>query len=264
MGLAIRRAVVVRDHGLGRGVGIAGIFAQGTMLHLGKPSVGGLGQNLCFQVMPLQRGRCAVIGAVAEATVGAARGGLGMIPAVRVFIGHGLRQALSKLGGAIVQPVHIFAVAVVRFSHVAVDGAAVLAHGLGEVIAGVVGIHAGGAVQNGALAHAVHHCAVRIFDVAAHSRLAVAGVLRGTERLKAGGLAALAAVKSLTGDNGIDIQLVCAVVGGQPMLGGVMVAVLLRGKSRGDQPHAEHNRQQQGQRPAGEMMISFQFVASYT
>ena len=36
MGLAVRRAVVVRDHGLRRGVGIAGILAQGTMLHLGN------------------------------------------------------------------------------------------------------------------------------------------------------------------------------------------------------------------------------------
>lgn len=160
MGLAVHHAVIVRDDGLGGDVFISAVLAQGTMLHDGKPAIGGLGQNICFQRVPLQHRGFFMVGAVAEAAVGAACGSLGMIPAVRVFIGHGFRQSLRKLGGAIVQPVDIFPVAVVRFSHVAVDGAAVLADGLREMIAGIVGIHAGGAVPNGAFALAVYHCTV--------------------------------------------------------------------------------------------------------
>ena len=149
-----------------------------------------------------------MIGAVAETAVGAARGGFGMIPAVRVFIGHGFRQVLGKLSGAIVEVINILIEAITIKTAVAVQGAAGFTHGLRPMVAGIIGVLAGGAIQNGAFTLAVHHSTVRIEDIAGQGCYAIPCVLRGTPRKERGFLFTDAAGKGFMGDNRIDIQLI--------------------------------------------------------
>ena len=264
MGLAVHNAVIIRNDRLGRRIVIPGIVAQGTMLHLGKPPVGGLGQNIRLQFVPLQLGAGLLIGSIAEAAIAPARGSDGVIPAVRIFIADGFRQFLKEIVGAVIQPIHIFLVAVICFCHVCVDAAARLAHGLAPVIPGIMGVLTGGAVQNRAFSLTVYHGSVRILDVAAHRRCAVPCVFRGAERKERGLLLTFSALESLMGDRRIDVQFIGPVVGLLPMLGGVMVAVLLGGKSRGDKAQAQDQHQHQGQRPPLNMNSRFQIRSSYT
>ena len=80
------------------------------------------------------------------------------------------------------------------------------------MIPGIIGVYAGGAVQNGPLGLSVHAHTVRIFHVPAQGRLAVPGVLRDPEHLKDGCCAALRAGKGLVGHYAIHVQLICPVI----------------------------------------------------
>ena len=101
-----------------------------------------------------------MMGAVAEAAVRAARNSLCMVGVVGILIAYAFVQVLHKLGGAVIEPVNITGISVIVRAHVAVDSAASFADGLCPVEARIVGVHAGGAVIDAALALAVSHSAV--------------------------------------------------------------------------------------------------------
>ena len=202
-----------------------------------------------------------MIGTVAECAVGAALGGDSVIGIVRVLVGNGFVQFLRKCGGTIIQPVDIFQIAVLAFAHICVDAAAGFTDGFGVVISGIGGVLAGDAIHGITFADAIYHRAVRIFHIAAECRLTIAGIFGNAEHLKGCGFAALTALEGLAGHNTVGVQLIGAAGRLHPVLGGVVVTVLLGGKSGGDHAHAHDQRQQQCQRPAG-IMVLFQIHRS--
>ena len=264
MGLVVYHAVIVGHNALGGDVLILLVVTEGTVVHHGKAAVGRLGQNVRFQIVPLQTGGGLIVGAVAETAVFAALGGHGVILAVGVLIGHSLRQVLHELGGTVIQPVDIFQIAVVAFAHIGIQRTAVFTDCFRPMIAGIIGIHTRSTIQNGPKRFPIGTHAVGILDIPCHGCLAVAGVFGSAEHLKGCGFAALAAVESLTGHDGIGVQFVGAVVGSQPMLCGIMVSVLLGGKGRGHQGKQHDHREQRGQQAlmAAAQMIRFFFQFS--
>ena len=133
----------------------------------------------------------------------------------------------------VIEPIHILVAGVTGSAHVAVDGAADLTDGFRPVVAGIVGVLAGGAVQKIALALAVQTGAVRILDISGQRSFTVTGVLRNTEHLKGGGLVTDTAIKGFHRYHRVCIQFVGTVQRLLPMLRRVMVAVLLGGKGCG-------------------------------
>ena len=102
--------------------------------------MGQLGPDGILHVVTLQRGIFLLECAVAEPAVFAAGGDDAVILAVRLLNGLGFRQFLEKIVRAIVEPIDVLQVAVVRLGHVGVDAAAGFTHGFGPVIGGVVGV----------------------------------------------------------------------------------------------------------------------------
>ena len=211
--------------------------------------------------MALQLAADRMIGAVAERAVGAALGGNSVIGIVRVLVGNAFVQFLRKCGGTVIQPVDIFQIAVLAFAHICVDAAAGFTDGFGVVISGIGSVLAGDAVHGITLTDTIYHRAVRIFHIAAKCRLAIAGIFGNAEHLKRCGFAALTALEGLAGHNTVGVQLIGTAGRLHPVLGGVVVTVLLGGKSGGDHAHAHDQRQQQCQRPAG-IMVLFQIHRS--
>ena len=121
------------------------------------------------------------------------------------------------------------------------------------MVAGVGGIHAGNAVQDGSHTLAAQHCAVGILDVPGQGRLAVAGVFRGAPDCKCRIHGTDAAVEGFPGGDGVHIQLICAVGGFLPVLGRVTVEHLFRERGRG-KAHTEGQNQEQGEKPLHRMM----------
>ena len=257
MGLAVYHTIVTGHHALCRHIGGLGVVAEGAVFHNGKAPVADLRQDFRFHGMALQHRAVGMAGAIAEAAVFAACGDLIVVGAVRVLIAHSLVQILHKLGGAVVEIVDILIEAIAADAAVAVHGAAGVTHGFCPMIAGINGIHAGGAVEDAAHPLAAYHRAVRVHHISGQGACAVAGVLRGAPCGKAGGLFTDGTVKGLMGQDGIGVQLVGAVVGGQPMLRGVMVSVLLRGKRHGHDAHGECQRQQQADKGTGNAVCFF-------
>ena len=195
--------------------------------------------------MTLQCGIFLLEGAVAEPAVFAAGGDDAVILAVRLLNGLGFRQFLEKIVRAIVEPIDVLQVAVVRLGHVGVDVAAGLTHGFGPVDSRVVGVLSGYAVQNGTLAGTIHEGAVRVFDI----RLRAVSPLRvysGARNTLTKCLPALTAVKCFDGHRGVGVQFVGAVVASLPVFRRVVVVVLLGGKGGGHHADAQNHGQQQG------------------
>ena len=246
VGLAVHHAEVVRNDGLGGGVGSFSIAAVGAGIHLHKAVMGQLGPDGILHVVTLQRGIFLLECAVAEPAVFAAGGDDAVILAVRLLNGLGFRQFLEKIVRAIVEPIDVLQVAVVRLGHVGVDAAAGFTHGFGPVISRVIGVLSRYAVQNGTLAGTIYKGAVRVFHIPAHGRLAIPGIFRGAEHDKGSLLLADFAVKGFVGHGGVGVQFVGAVVGLLPVLSGVVVTVLLGGKGGGHHADAQNHGQQQG------------------
>ena len=244
--LAVHHAEVIRNDGLGGGVGGFGIAAVGAGIHLHKAVMGQLGPDTALHCVALQRGSGFLEGAVAEPAILAAGGDDAVILAVRLFNGLGFRQFLKEIVGAIVEPIDVLQVAVVRLGHVGVDAAASFTHGFGPVIRRVIGVLSRYAVQNGTLAGTIYKGAVRVFHIPAHGRLAIPGIFRGAEHDKGSLLLADFAVKGFVGHGGVGVQFVGAVVGLLPVLSGVVVTVLLGGKGGGHHADAQNHGQQQG------------------
>ena len=249
MSLTVHNAVVIGNDGLGRYEIIAGVLAVMAVLDDGKTLVVDLRQDVHMQVMGLQRLGMRVAGSVAELAVAAAVHNLLVVGRVGILVGHDIIQILGKGRGAVIQPVDVFAEAVIADAHVGVHGAAGLAAGFCPVVARIGGVDTGSAVQDRAGAGAADERTVRVADVPGHGRLAVLGVLRSTPDLEAGGLLTGITMESLMGHGGIDVELVGAVGSVHPPLCGIMVAVLLTGKGRdseqghdgdNDQQHCEH------------------------
>ena len=97
------------------------------------------------------------------------------------------------------------------------------------VISGIGGVLAGDAVHGITLTDTIYHRAIRVFDITAHGSLPITGIFRNAEHLKGCGLAAFAAFEGLTCNGAVGIQFVGTVVGCEPMLSRIMVAVLLGG-----------------------------------
>lgn len=229
MGLSVCHAVVAGNNGLGRRVVIAGIVTQVALLHGSETAMSGLGQSLRFHVMPFQHGGPLIIRAVAEAAVGAALRDGAVVLAVYIFVGNGLRQILSKLRGAVIQPVDVLQIAIFALTHIGVERAAGFTNGFRIMIPSVVGVFAGRPIQHRALADAIHHGAIRVFDITAHGSLPITGILRNTPDGEIRVFPAGGAVEGLVGDDGVDIQFIGSIAGLLPMLDGIMVAVLLGG-----------------------------------
>ena len=246
LNVAVHHAEVVRNDGLGGGVGSFSIAAVGAGIHLHKAVMGQLGPDGILHVVTLQRGIFLLECAVAEPAVFAAGGDDAVILAVRLLNGLCFRQFLEKIVRAIVEPIDVLQVAVVRLGHVGVDAAAGFTHGFGPVISRVIGVLSRYAVQNGTLAGTIYKGAVRVFHIPAHGRLAIPGIFRGAEHDKGSLLLADFAVKGFVGHGGVGVQFVGAVVGLLPVLSGVVVTVLLGGKGAGHHTHAQHQGQQQG------------------
>ena len=262
VGLAVHHAEVVRNDGLGGGVGSFSIAAVGAGIHLHKAVMGQLGPDGILHVVTLQRGIFLLECAVAEPAVFAAGGDDAVILAVRLLNGLGFRQFLEKIVRAIVEPIDVLQVAVVRLGHVGVDAAAGFTHGFGPVISRVIGVLSRYAVQNGTLAGTVYKGAVRVFHIPAHGRLAIPGIFRGAEHDKGSLLLADFAVKGFVGHGGVGVQFVGAVVGLLPVLSGVVVTVLLGGKGGGHHADAQNHGQQQGRHALQAMpgCLAFQVV----
>ena len=246
VGLAVHHAEVVRHNSFGGGVGGFGIAAVGAGIHLHKAVMGQLRADGTLHVVALQGGRFLLECAVAEPAVFAAGGDDAVILAVRLLNGLGFRQFLEKIVRAIVEPIDVLQVAVVRLGHVGVNAPAGFTHGFGPVIGGVVGVLPRHTVQDGPLALAVYHRSIRILDVPTHGRLAVPGIFGGTEHDEGSLLLADLAVECFVGHGGVGVQFVGAVVGLLPVLSGVVVTVLLGGKGAGHHTHAQNHGQQQG------------------
>ena len=73
-----------------------------------------------------------------------------MIGAVHILELHLFGQLLGELSGAVIEPVHILAEAIVIDAHIAVHRAAGVAAGFCPVEAGIIGIFAGGSVHHSA------------------------------------------------------------------------------------------------------------------
>ena len=229
MRLSVCHTVVAGNNGLGRRVVISGIVTQAALLHGSETAMSGLGQSLCFHIMPFQHGGFLVIRTVTEAAVGAALGDSAVVLAVYIFMGNGLQQILSKLRGAVIQPIDVLQIAIFALAHIGVERAAGFTNGFRIMIPSVVGVFAGRPIQHRALADAIHHGAIRVFDITAHGSLPITGIFRNAEHLKGCGLAAFAAFEGLTCNGAVGIQFVGTVVGCEPMLSRIMVAVLLGG-----------------------------------
>ena len=89
---------------------------------------------------------------VAEAAVGPAGGGNGVVLAVRIGVSQRLLQVFRELYVTVVEPIDVLEIAVIRLTSVGIDAAASFADRLGKVIAGVVGVLTGRAIQQTALA----------------------------------------------------------------------------------------------------------------
>ena len=261
VGLAVHHAVIVCNDRLCRRVVIAGVVAQAAFLYRSEASVCRLGQNFRHHAVALQLAADRMIGAVTECAVGAALGGNSVIGIVRVLVGNGFVQFLRKCGGTVIQPVDIFQIAVLAFAHICVDAAAGFTDGFGVVISGIGGVLAGNTVHGITLTDTIYHRAVRIFHIAAKCRLAIAGIFGNAEHLKRCGFAALTAFEGFAGHNTVGVQLIGTAGCLHPVLGRVVVAVLLGGKSGGDHAHTHDQRQKQRQRSAG-IMVLFQIHRS--
>ena len=246
VGLAVHHAEVVRNDGLGGGVGSFSIAAVGAGIHLHKAVMGQLRADGALHVVALQGGRFLLECAVAEPAVFAAGGDDAVILAVCLLNGLCFRQFLKEIVGAIVEPIDVLQVTVVRLGHVGVNTPAGFTHRFRPVVGGVIGVLAGYAVQNGTLAGAIYKGAVRVFHIPAHVSLAVPGIFRGAEHDKGSLLLADLAVECFVGHGGVGVQFVGAVVGLLPVLSGVVVTVLLGGKGGGHHADAQNHGQQQG------------------
>ena len=253
--LTVHYTVVVSNNTLGSYILMVDIVAEGAALHQGKTTIGWLGQNLIVQHMALQNAGFLLVSAKAEAAVGAGLSGLGVIGAVGIFVGHDFIQSFGELGSTVIQPIDILGVGIAGHAHVAVDGAAGFADGLCPVVAGIVGVHAGSAVQNSAGANAVQQRAIRVFHIAQHSGLAITSVLGNTEHGEGSCLPALCAGKGFMGNGGVGVQLIGAVHGRQPMLGGIVVVVLLRGEGRGGEQGQDHHKGQKQRNRTSAMLF---------
>ena len=114
--------------------------------------MGQLRSDGAVYVVALQGGIFLLEGAIAEATVAPAGGGDTVIAAVHLLNDLRLRQLLKEVGGAVIEPIDVFVTGVVGGPHVGVESTAGLAHRFRPVVAGVIGVLAGGAVQQVALA----------------------------------------------------------------------------------------------------------------
>ena len=179
MGLAVHDAVVVGDHALGGDKLILRVLAQFTVPDDGETLVSELGDDVGVQVVALQTAFVGVPCAVAERAVVTAVNRDHVVGVVHILVAHFFIQRLNEVGVTVIEPVDVFARAVILDTAVGVHRAAGVAAGFCPVIAGVGGVHAGNTVQNGSGAYAVQHRAVRILDVPAQSGLPVACVFRG-------------------------------------------------------------------------------------
>ncbi len=74
-----------------------------------------------------------------------------VVLAVYIFVGNGLRQILSKLRGAVIQPVDVLQIAIFALTHIGVERAAGFTNGFRIMIPSVVGVFAGRSIQHRAL-----------------------------------------------------------------------------------------------------------------
>ena len=160
MGLAVHHAEVVRDDGLGGGVGGFGIAAILAGVHFHKAVMGQLRADTALHAVTLKGGIFLLERAKAESAILPAGGGDAVVGVIHLLDGDFLGQFLEEVCRAVIEPIYIFTTGVVGGPHVGVEGAAGLAHRLCPVVAGVVGILAGGAVQQVALALPVQASAV--------------------------------------------------------------------------------------------------------
>ena len=143
---AIRHAVIIRYHGLCGSVFGFGIAAVRAGVHLDKPLVRQLRADAAFHAVTLQRGRFLFESSIAKAAVFAAGGDDTVVFTVCLLNGFRFGQFLKEIVGAVVQPVHIFLIAIVCLCHIGVDAAAGFANSFGPVVGCIIGILAGYAV----------------------------------------------------------------------------------------------------------------------
>ena len=199
VGLAVHHAEVICHNAFRGGVGGLRVTAIFTGVHLHKAVMGQLRADGAVHVVALQGGAFLLEGTIAEAAVAPSGGGDAVIAAVYLLNGLRFRQLLEEIGGTVVEPIDVFVAGVIGGTHVGIKGAAGLTDRLGPVVAGVIGVLAGGAVQQVALAFPVQAGAVRILDVAGQGRLSVPRVLRDAKHPERGVLVAYAAVEGLDG-----------------------------------------------------------------
>ena len=245
VGLAVHHAEVVRDHALGSDKLIFRVLAKLTVPDDGKPLVTELRNDVGVQRVTLQATFMGVLGAVAERAVVAAVNRDHVIGVVHIFIGHFLVQRLNEIGVTVIKPIDVFGAAIILSAAVGVHRTAGVAAGFCPMVAGVGGIHAGNAVQDGPRAGAVQQGAVRILDVPGQRGLAVAGVFRRPPDGKRCRLAAYEAVKRFRRGDGVYVQLIGPVDRFLPVFGGVAVKHLFR-KHGGGKAHTERQDQEQG------------------
>ena len=117
--------------------------------------MGQLRADAALHVVALQGGIFLLERAIAERAILPASSGDAVILAVYLLNGLRFRQFLKEIRCAVIEPIHIFTTGVIGGPHVGIERAASLAHRFRPVVAGVVGILAGGAVQQVALAFPV-------------------------------------------------------------------------------------------------------------
>ena len=160
VGLAVHHAEVIRNDGLGDGVGSFGIAAVSAGVHLDEPIVSQLRADAAFHCVTLQCGVFLLEGAIAESAILPAGGDDTVILAVYLLNGDFLGQLLEEVCRTVIEPIHIFAAGIAGGPHVGIERSTGLAHRFRPVVASVVGVLTRGAVQQVALALPVQAGAV--------------------------------------------------------------------------------------------------------
>ena len=248
VGLSVHRAEVVRHHGLGRQILPVRVVALCAVGDDGEALPVQLREHVGVQRVALQTFRVAVAGAVAEGAAAPTVRQFPVVVGVHTLIRDRRVQLLREGRGAVVEQIDVFAEGIGFVAAIGIQPAACFAHGLGPVITGVRGVDAGLAVQDRARAGAVQQGAVREADAADQGGLPVPAVLRGAPDRDRAVHAAEEAMGRFVCYNRVDIQLVGAVGGAEPVFRRVMIAVLLPGQGRqGEQRQRQKHCQQQGQ-----------------
>ena len=258
MGLAVHHPFVVGHYRFGQHILGLVVLAVLTAVHHHEPVVRQLRADGFLQVVGLRHHVCLLVGAKAEAAVGAGGHGSGVVFSVQAFPLCFLRECLLlKAGGAVVEDVHVPVVGVVGDGVVGVDPSAPQTHRLGPVVPGVdaavVGrliVHVGGLPGGGVT--------VGIADVPHGVRHAGRGVLRHPVGDAGGvniGLVYIAvlldgtipALHGAVGAGGVLGEGVGPIAPLQPVFRRVVVDVFLAGGAGGQGNHPQHKGKRQEQ-----------------